>query len=164
MLTLPAPVHVAIGWSFVAAGLVAWTRRPENRLGLLTTLTGIAWFGRDFDWFGSWTAHHASELTQNLFLALLAHQVVVFPYGLARRRIERTLVCAAYALAILAYPPSEASNDANTAFSAVAIVLVPAIVVVVVERWLRASPAERSALRPLVLVGPPGPPCQLEIR
>src|SRR5438552_1850908 len=83
-LTLPAPVHVAIGWSFAAAGLVAWTRRPENRLGLLMALTGIAWFGRDFDWFGSWTANHASELTQNLFLALLAHQVVVFPYGVAR--------------------------------------------------------------------------------
>ena len=28
-LTLPAPVHVAIGWSFVAAGFVAWRQRPE---------------------------------------------------------------------------------------------------------------------------------------
>src|SRR5213593_2766100 len=80
-LTLPAPAHVAIGWSFVAAGVVAWQQRPENRLGLLMTLTGIVWFGRDFDWFTSWTAHHASELAQNLFLALLAHQIVVFPYG-----------------------------------------------------------------------------------
>jgi hypothetical protein len=41
VLTLPAPVHVAIGWSFAAAGLVAWRQRPENRLGLLMTLTGI---------------------------------------------------------------------------------------------------------------------------
>jgi DNA-binding CsgD family transcriptional regulator len=154
-LTLPVAVHVAIGWSFVAAGLVAWTRRPENRLGLLMTLTGIFWFGRDFDWFGSWTANHASELTQNLFIALLAHQVVVFPYGVARSRTERVLVGAAYVLAILAYPPSEASNDANTAFSAVAIVLAIALVYVVVERWLHASPAERRALQPLVLAGPP---------
>ena len=29
-LTLPGPVHVAIGWSFVAAGAVAWRERPEN--------------------------------------------------------------------------------------------------------------------------------------
>src|SRR5436190_22795662 len=80
VLTLPVPVHVAIGWSFVAAGFVAWTQRPENRLGLLMTLTGIVWFGRDFDWFGSWTADHASELSQNGFLALLVHQVVGLPY------------------------------------------------------------------------------------
>src|SRR5436305_11742140 len=132
VLTLPAPVHVAIGWSFVAAGVVASRQRPENRLGLLMTLTGVMWFGRNFDWFGSWTANHASELTQNLFLALLAHQVVVFPYGVTRSRLERVLVGAAYGLAILAYPPSEASSEANTVLSAIAILLVPAIVYVVV--------------------------------
>src|SRR5205823_6640202 len=148
-LTLPAPVHVAIGWSFLAAGLVAWRQRPENRLGLLMTLSGVIWFGRDFDWLGSWTADHASELTQNLFLALLAHQVVVFPYGVARSRLERLLVGAAYAFAILAYPPSEASNDANTVLSVLAIALVPAIVYVVVERWLDATPPQRRALQPL---------------
>ena len=155
VLTLPAPVHVAIGWSFVAGGLVAWRQRRENRLGVLMTLTGIVWFGRDFDWFGSWTANHASELSQNLFLALLAHQVVVFPYGVTRSRLERVLAGAAYALAILAYPPSEASNRANTVLSAIAILLVPAIVYVVVARWLAATAAERRALQPLVIVGPP---------
>src|SRR5436309_14607870 len=154
-LTLPVAVHVLVGWSFVAAGLVAWRERPENRLGLLLTLTGIVWFGRDFDWSGSWTATHASELSQNLFLALLAHQVVVFPYGVTRSRLERVLAGAAYALAILAYPPSEASNRANTVLSAIAILLVPAIVYVVVARWLAATAAERRALQPLVIVGPP---------
>jgi DNA-binding CsgD family transcriptional regulator len=155
VLTLPAPVHVAIGWSFLAAGLVARRQRPENRLGLLMTLTGIVWFGRDFDWFGSWTAHHAGELSQNLFLALLVHQIVVFPYGFTRSRLERVLVAAAYALALLGYPPSELSNDVNTALSALAIALVPFVVYLVVDRWLRATPADRRALRPLVLAGPP---------
>src|ERR1041385_5514521 len=139
-LTLPGPVHVAIGWSFLGAGLLAWRRRPENQLGLLMTLTGVVWFGRDFGWFGSWTANHASELTQNLFLALLAHQVVVFPYGTARGRLERLLVWAAYALAVLAYPPSESSDAANSTLSAVAILLAVAIVYVVVDRWVRATP------------------------
>ena len=155
VLTLPAPVHVAIGWSFVAAGTIAWRERPENRLGLLMTLTGILWFGRDFDWFGTWTATHASELSQNLFLALLAHQVVVFPYGVTRTRLERFLVAAAYALAILAYPPSKLSNGVNTALSALGVVLVPPLIYVVVDRWLKASGPERRALRPLVVVGPP---------
>jgi DNA-binding CsgD family transcriptional regulator len=154
VLTLPAPVHVAIGWSFLAAGLVAWRQRPENRLGLLMTITGVVWFGRDFDWFGSATAHHASELSQNLFLALLVHQIVVFPYGVARAHIERMLVAAAYALALLGYPPSELSNGANTVLSALAIALVPVVVYVVVERWLRAPPPDRRAVQPLVVIGP----------
>src|SRR5688572_16998436 len=29
------------GWGFVAAGLVAWARRPENRTGRLMVLTGF---------------------------------------------------------------------------------------------------------------------------
>ena len=37
----PFRVHLAIGWSFLAAGLVAWEQRPDNRLGLLMTLSGI---------------------------------------------------------------------------------------------------------------------------
>ena len=154
-LTLPAPVHVAIGWSFVAGGLVAWRERPENRMGLLMTFTGILWFGRDFDWFGSWTADHASELSLNVFLALIAHQVIVFPHGFAGTRTERLLILAAYALALVGYAPSEVSDVANIAFSALGIALVVAIVYLVIARWLTASPAERRALRPLVIVGPP---------
>jgi DNA-binding CsgD family transcriptional regulator len=154
-LNLPVAVDVLVGWSFVAAGLVAWRERPENRFGLLLTLTGIVWFGRDFDWFGSWTANHASELSQNLFLALLAHQIVVFPFGVPRSRLERRLVVAVYALAVLAYPPSEASDTANAVLSAAGIALALAVVYVVVDRWLHASPEQRSALAPLAAVGVP---------
>ena len=110
------------------------------------TVTGIVWFGRDFDWFDSWLAGHASELSQNLFLALLVHQIVVFPYGVTRSTRERVLVAAAYALALLAYVPSELSDLANTAFSAVAIALALAIVYLVVDRWLHATATERQAL------------------
>jgi DNA-binding CsgD family transcriptional regulator len=154
-LTLPAPVHVAIGWSFVAAGYAAWRLRPENRLGLLMGLTGVVWFGRDFDWFGSTVADHASELSQNVFLALLAHQVVVFPYGVTRARRERFLVAAAYALAVLGYPPSEASDTVNAVLSSLAILLAVGVVYVVVDRWVHAADEERRALAPLVAVGPP---------
>jgi len=61
-LTTPPGVHVAIGWSFLGAGLVAWVRRPDNRTGLLLTLTAIAWFGRDLDWWNAALPAHASEL------------------------------------------------------------------------------------------------------
>src|SRR3954454_7412803 len=154
-LTLPVPVDVAIGWSFVAAGFVAWRQRPENRMGVLMTLAGIAWFGRDLDWFDSAAVEHVSELSLNVFLALIAHQVIVFPNGFARSQLERLLVLAAYGLAVLAYVPSELSDTANTLFSALGIVLALLIVYVVARRWLEADPAERRALRPLLLFGPP---------
>ena len=117
-------------------------------MGLLMTLAGIAWFGRDLDWFDSSAAEHASELSLNLFLALVAHQIVVFPNGFARSRLERLLVLAAYGLAVLAYMPSELSDTANTLFSALGIVLAVLVVYVVVRRWLEADPAERRALGP----------------
>ena len=149
-LTLPGPVHLAIGWSFVAAGAIAWRERPENRMGVLMTLTGIAWFGRDLDWFDSALAEHASELSLNLFLALVAHQLVVFPEGtsaLAAR--TRSLVLAIYALAVLGYVPSEVSDAANDIFSALGIVLAVLVVFVIVRRWLEADGTERRAMRPL---------------
>jgi DNA-binding CsgD family transcriptional regulator len=154
-LTLPVVVHIAIGWSFVAAGFVAWTRRPENRTGLLMMLAGAVWFGRDLDWTSIWLLTRASELAQNLFLALIAHVVIVFPHGSARTRRERTLVAAAYALAVPGYFLSKIDDLANTVLSALAIVLAVALIYVVVERWLAASGPGRRALEPLVWTGPP---------
>jgi DNA-binding CsgD family transcriptional regulator len=154
-LTLPVAVHVAIGWSFVAAGLVAWARRPENRTGLLMTLTGVVWFGRDFDSFGFSPATRLSELSQNLFLALLAHQVVVFPDGVTRSRRERVLVAAIYLLAVPGYAVSEIGPTVNDVLSALGIVLAIAAVAIVVDRWRSASAPRRRALEPLLWAGPP---------
>ena len=153
-LTLPVAVHVAIGWSFLAAGLVAWSRRPENRMGLLMMLTGIIWFGRDFDWGHASLPHHLSELSQNVFLALVAHQIVVFPNGVARRPLERRLILAAYTLAIPSYVVAELSDLANTILSVAAILLALAILYLVVEQWLEATAPARRALAPLVVAGP----------
>src|SRR4029077_13495039 len=100
---LPIAVHVTIGWLFVAAGLTAAIKRPENRTGLLMLLTGVVWFGRDFDWLHADVWTRVNELSQNLFLALIAHQVVVFPYGVTRDRLQRALVAGVYTLAVAGY-------------------------------------------------------------
>ena len=153
-LTLPVAVHVAIGWSFLVAGSVAWKRQPENRTGLLMMLTGVVWFGRDIDWWGGAIPTHLSDLSQNVFLALIAHQVIVFPHGAARTRFERALVDTVYALALGGYVLSELSEAANDALSVVAIIVLVAIVLVVVERWRAASVPERRVLAPLLCAGP----------
>jgi hypothetical protein len=155
VLTLPVAVHVAIGWSFVAAGFAAWIRRPDNRTGLLMMLAGVVWFGRDFDWYGSGFANHLSALSENLFLGLVAHQVIVFPYGHARSRLERRFVEAVYVLAVPGYAISETGDLANTILSALAIVLALAILFVIVERWRTASAPSRRAFEPVLWAGPP---------
>ena len=39
---------VVVAWSFLLAGLVAWSRRPANRLGLLLTAAGLMLLLRQF--------------------------------------------------------------------------------------------------------------------
>jgi signal transduction histidine kinase len=153
-LTLPAPVHVAIGWSFVGAGTVAWLRRPDNRTGLLMTVTGVVWFGRDFDWMHTWVTTQADVLASNLFVALVAHQLVVFPEGRARTRLERILVVAAYTLATLGYLVTLLGSIANVIVDLLAAAVALAILMQLVAKWRRASPPRRRALAPVIWTGP----------
>ena len=46
--TLDAALGVAIGWSFVASGLVGWARRPENVIGRVMVLAGFLRLLGDF--------------------------------------------------------------------------------------------------------------------
>src|SRR5918994_1609128 len=43
-----ASLGVGIGWSFVASGLVAWGRRPENPIGRVMVLGGFLRLGAEF--------------------------------------------------------------------------------------------------------------------
>jgi len=153
-LTLPAPVHVAIGWSFVGAGTVASARRPDNRTGLLMTVTGLVWFGRDFDWLNTPLTTHVDTLASNLFVALVAHQLVVFPDGRTRSRSERALVGAAYLLAAAGYAATRLGPAANAAVDVLAGAVAAAILVHLVRRRRAASPPARRALAPVVWTGP----------
>ena len=176
---LPIPVELAVGGSFVGAGLVGWARRPDNPTGLLMTLTGLVWFGRQLEWLDTPLASHLSHVSVNLFLALVAHQLVVFPNGAARTRVERTLVVATYAIALggyalsklfydptaegcagcphnllLLFPNSGLNAIANLVPSAVGIVLVVVILARLVRRWWTASPPARRVLAPVAWTGP----------
>src|SRR5215210_4196074 len=41
---LEAALALVIGWGFIGAGLYAWWRRPQNRVGALMTATGFLFF------------------------------------------------------------------------------------------------------------------------
>jgi DNA-binding CsgD family transcriptional regulator len=143
-----------VGTSFLAAGAVAWRRRPGNFTGLLMLLSGLAWFGRDFARWDADVPRRLGELSLNVFLALIAHQVIVFPYGVARTRLERGLIGATYVLALGGYVLSEIFPSTNDPLAALAIPLIVLIIFVVVQRWLGATPPERRALEPILWAGP----------
>lgn len=154
-LLLPIPVEIAVGASFIAAGAAAWHLRPANRMGLLMILAGVAWFGRDLARASGETSTRAGELSLNLFLALIAHQVIVFPSGDAGSRLGRRLIAFAYALAVGGYVVSELLPSTNDVLAALAIPLIALIIFDVVERWLAATPPARRALEPILWAGPP---------
>ena len=153
-LTLPAPVHVAIGWSFVGAGTLAMLRRPDNRIGLLMSVAGLAWFGRDFDWFGGVATRHLDALAGNLFVAVVAHLLVVFPDGRAQTSRQGRLVAAAYLLATVGYLATLLGTAANIVVDVVAGATAVSILVDLIARWRAASAPARRALAPIMWTGP----------
>ena len=89
-----------IGAPYTAAGLIAWWRRPESRLGRLMIAGGLA------------TGLMSLQFTQNAALftfggaldvlpaAIFLHVYLAFPDGRLRSSLERALVAAAYATGI----------------------------------------------------------------
>jgi signal transduction histidine kinase len=102
---LHAVVHavaiVAVAWCFVAAGLVAWGRRPDNHVGPLMVAAGFALLLRQFRY-----SHDA--LTFTVFFALgevgyvlAVHSALAYPAGRVSRVLELDLLQVAYAVAVV---------------------------------------------------------------
>ena len=164
------PIDVAfriVGASFVACGLVAWRRRPDNRSGLLMTATGFALFASPL------LAQIDAPLTQTLGLLLPDLWVLFFvplvltllTGGRMRTLSDRLLVAVVLVdLLVLAplwlmFAPAEGNmlliqDDPRLAgvVNTVQLVLFVAIPVgtalVLAVRWWRASTPGRRALLP----------------
>src|SRR5919197_2939316 len=77
---LPVAVGAAVGCTFVAAGVVARLRRPENGTGTLLVLAGAAWLVSGLSNADASLPDLLNDLVFNVFLAVLAHLLVVYPY------------------------------------------------------------------------------------
>jgi signal transduction histidine kinase len=80
---------VAIGLAFVAAGLGAWARRPENRTGRLLVLAGFAWWmplleGTRVPLLFTFGSAFETAVLPVLFLIFLS-----FPEGRPATRLDR---------------------------------------------------------------------------
>ena len=94
---------VVAAWSFLVAGLVAWRRRPDNRLGPLMVAVCFALLARQFRYSHDDLAFTAFFLIGELGYALVAHVALAYPSGRVTDRVERAFLYVAYGVAV-AFP------------------------------------------------------------
>src|SRR5213083_1502935 len=84
---------------YIAAGLVAWWRRPDGRLGVLMIAGGFA-TGISGLAFAEFSVPHTIGVIFDVLPAVIfLHVYLAFPEGRLRSPFERALVAAGYAAA-----------------------------------------------------------------
>jgi signal transduction histidine kinase len=162
-------INRSVGGSFIACGLVAWQRRPENRTGMLMTLTGFLFLAEplliEVDSSGAYTLGQVVALWWAIpFTAL----ILAFPNGRITSPIDAIIVSAFFVLEVivqfiwvlfLPFPEGKTNvlqvrADADLAHTIdtwqrwCVVAVGMALVVVGVTRWLRAPAPLRRLLLP----------------
>jgi signal transduction histidine kinase len=92
---------LAVGWSLIGCGLIAWKWRPESRTGALMAATGFTWFLGNFAQIGvaavAWVAAHLVYLHRGPLVQL----VLTYPTGRPGSRLVRGAVAVGYAAAVI---------------------------------------------------------------
>ena len=91
---------IVVGWCLIACGLVASSRRPESRSGVLLTAAGFAWFVGNLSAAGWDPLASVGGQLAFLYLGLLLHCVVGYPSGRLESLLGRASVSAGYAAAV----------------------------------------------------------------
>jgi hypothetical protein len=96
---------LAVGWVFIACGLVALDRRRESRSGLLMAATGFSWFIGNFAQVRvgvpiDWAASHAVFL----YFGPLFHLLIAYPSGRLSSQLTRGAVAVGYVTAMITPP------------------------------------------------------------
>jgi signal transduction histidine kinase len=89
--------------AFLVAGLVAWARRPGNRIGPLMILAAFLLFARQFRYSHDALAFTVFFLLGELGYVLIAHVALAYPTGRVTDRLEKLWLQVAYVVAV-AFP------------------------------------------------------------
>jgi PAS domain S-box-containing protein len=167
-----------VGWSFVFAGLVGWTRRPDARTGMLMVAVGFGIFVGSLSEANQSVPFTIGWTWGGAFIAIFLHLLLAYPSGRLESRLERAVVAAGYAAAILApllatmFEPnpdcgtkscpanaflvsrSETAHDVAAGIAIISgLAVLLAVLRLLVRRWRGATPALRRTLRPVYLAG-----------
>ena len=177
---LMATLGLIIGWGFIGAGLFAWARRPDNRVGMLMTATGFAWLLAGLGLSDIPLLFALGSAFGSVYFATAIHMLLSAPSGRLQSRGERRIVSFAYVLTAVVVPllylfVDPAGEDFNCpdcpdnvllvwhseaivqavglAVNLIGVLLVAFTLVSLVQRWRRASDPERRLYAPLYWSG-----------
>jgi signal transduction histidine kinase len=167
-----------IGTAFVATGIYAWSRRPDNRVGRLMVATGAAWAAVGLQLSNSALLFSIGLVIGPLYLVFVAWLILVFPDGEIRSTPGRWLIIAGFLdvlvlyelgplldfdtsdygshvpdnLFAIAHAPGVA-NACGTLSAAIGALIVAAIAALALRRRREASPVVRRAGAPMFRTG-----------
>jgi signal transduction histidine kinase len=169
---------IGVSWSFVAAGLVAWSQRPDNRTGALMVAVGLAFALNGLRLVGTPLGFALWFLVAMLPAAALAHLIAVFPDGHPTTRLQRVFIVVNYTATVplalvqlLLVAPAQLDcgscpdgllgiggrrpyGEAVLAVSGlIEVALAVLLLWILVTRWRRASRLRRRSLAPVARVG-----------
>jgi signal transduction histidine kinase len=164
-----------IGWVFIGTGLLAWLRRPANRIGPLMFAVGLSFCMSSLLVSRQPWLYILGLLFQPLPYAIVSHILLAFPAGRLSTWPERLVVWAGYLNATVAHWTAVLFQDTSrlgaprnplliahggdivlTAFRArfvIGVVLPVALVLILVQHWRRAPASHRRSLAPVLLIG-----------
>jgi signal transduction histidine kinase len=171
---------VAVGFVTMSAGIVTWSRRPENRIGPLLFAAGAAWslagvyaYGLFSYLFGApgssalWsdTLIVVGSILVPVHYSILVHLLLAYPEGRLHTSLERFLVAGLYGLvafrtiATMADPLDNAlrflgSQPPLSFMSTAAFYYFSAVAIItfliLTRRWLRSTRTARRILSPVL--------------
>jgi signal transduction histidine kinase len=92
-----------IGVAFVATGMYAWSRRPDNRVGRLMVATGAAWFLSALSQANTPLLFSIGLAFGPLYLVFVTWLLLVFPDGRIGSRAGRWLLIAGFVDVLVVY-------------------------------------------------------------
>ena len=99
-----AAAQVAVAGAFLVSGILAWARRPQNRMGRLMVLTGVALLARQLRYSNDALLFTVFFILGDVAYAMVGHTALAYPTGRVVDRWERALVIAGYTT-VLVFPP-----------------------------------------------------------
>jgi PAS domain S-box-containing protein len=174
--TTSISIALTAGLSFVASGLIAIRRRPENKTGFYLAAVGYFWmFGALGNARNAWL-YTAGNVLGNVAFVFFAALLLAYPYGELRTRRDKAIPLVLAAVLTLGnlgvllvaegpYPtsckkcPPSVINVTNSLTAAKAIYLATTLGAIVIafwviatmyRRWRRATPPLRRVLAPVI--------------
>ncbi len=138
---LTAGVDLAVGWTLIACGLIAWTRRPQSRVGPLIAITGFAWFLGTFADSDIDAVAMLGLALATLYLGPLFHAIIGYPSGRLSGRVTIVAVTACYIYAATV----QLTRSTAVTISVVTIVVVLIVLGTTIRGYRLAAGTDRQA-------------------